>query len=443
MNNDSRQTCTLHGDQRMSKNCLNLFSKAENRVTRKQICWGCGNEEGPDEKFQNCAKCVSMNIPPCRFCSKECLTEHWPRHKLWHKETKAHLEDHKKVGIIRMGKPASKEHANEYDKIIAQTQDLLAKLGDKDWVLAEKMYKKAIKLDPVRPDAYFNVGNVYYQCGQKEEAVKYFEDALQRMALIGLTGVNSNSLVKDMLVHQNLWIHVVHALICTYNSLEFDSYKDKPEWFTNDALLMRISKVNLDNALRQQAELDPRKIRTAYILMGDILSGKVHNGRRIDKCLTWTVPPDRTKEELITAAVMYEKSKTFLPAHVIELAAEQAIKICKATAKTRKSSEGNIEKFCYEGLWVVVQGLVKSPHLNDRIGLVSHKGLRNFERLRVKLHGIDEPKLIKPDNLKKVEISEIAEACIACAPEHKKWLYLWSYINTRGEKGMLQFKQFK
>ena len=50
-------------------------------------CWGCGAipQEG-GAQLQACSLCRSEGLPPCFFCSEQCLRAAWPHHREWHRE---------------------------------------------------------------------------------------------------------------------------------------------------------------------------------------------------------------------------------------------------------------------------------------------------------------------------------------------------------------------
>ena len=50
-------------------------------------CSGCGTvPQDGGAQLQVCSLCRSEGLPPCFFCSEQCLRAAWPHHKEWHRE---------------------------------------------------------------------------------------------------------------------------------------------------------------------------------------------------------------------------------------------------------------------------------------------------------------------------------------------------------------------
>ena len=129
---------------------------------KKFRCWGCDQIEGA-ASFKNCSLCIELRLVPAKFCSKSCLKANWPRHKAWHKSQRASQE---RISAQRLQNPAAEFHnANDLQ---ASSQPYLKALGagrlyglQSKYSKAAKLYHKAIKIDPHRPEAYFDLGLAY------------------------------------------------------------------------------------------------------------------------------------------------------------------------------------------------------------------------------------------------------------------------------------------
>ena len=61
-------------------------------VLATRPCWGCGRTCPDGETFGACQLCKDEKLVACTFCTVECLNEHWPRHKKWHREQRKTVE---------------------------------------------------------------------------------------------------------------------------------------------------------------------------------------------------------------------------------------------------------------------------------------------------------------------------------------------------------------
>lgn len=76
---------TLGHVPRLHPTCI--VSTSERMDMERSRCWGCGAipQEG-GAQLQACSLCRSEGLPPCFFCSEQCLRAAWPHHREWHRE---------------------------------------------------------------------------------------------------------------------------------------------------------------------------------------------------------------------------------------------------------------------------------------------------------------------------------------------------------------------
>ena len=58
-----------------------------------RVCAGCGQAEPEGITFYACALCVEMKLSSTLYCSPVCQKNHWPKHKVWHKQQKKFAKD--------------------------------------------------------------------------------------------------------------------------------------------------------------------------------------------------------------------------------------------------------------------------------------------------------------------------------------------------------------
>jgi tetratricopeptide (TPR) repeat protein len=69
---------------------------------------------------------------------------------------------------------------NEPDKAYALTVMGEAEAAQEDYANANKHYQRAIELNPAIAQAYFGLGQILHQKGRIQEALQWYEDALER-----------------------------------------------------------------------------------------------------------------------------------------------------------------------------------------------------------------------------------------------------------------------
>ena len=121
---------------------------------REHPCWGCGTPAPPlDQRpFLQCTLCVAAKYAVCcRFCGMQCYQKHLKRHKKWHKEKDARIEE-TATDFPRLRLEAEQEvaapSADEYTRLVDQAR-LASYSGNPR--AAVKLLKQAIKLAEILP----------------------------------------------------------------------------------------------------------------------------------------------------------------------------------------------------------------------------------------------------------------------------------------------------
>ena len=276
-------------------------AKASMRATKSSsnVCGHCGKEESDGERFSRCAKCVQAKVPsPAVYCSKRCQELEWPTHKLWHRKHAATLnapksEQYREAeermareaaqlvagipipgGFVPTGDDADLERFSalltpdqleaakakftetqlSYRQLIGrgtqlmQTQDLRG---------AEKVLKKAIKLQPMGPNAHHNIALVYQTVGNNKSASEHFMLALHALE-IGLQNTESRTHQQE----RHWWAKVAaKAHLCVRPHAE-DFFKAWPcaDWRADPVQ-------RLANAERACA--DAPDLHASWLMLGD------------------------------------------------------------------------------------------------------------------------------------------------------------------------------
>lgn len=153
-------------------------------------CAGCGAKAGTDGvPLKLCPLCVDESVAQStRYCSKECQKACWKEHKQWHqaqarlkaseRESVSNTIDKKTRETLDRGYEYDRTHGSEYQQLVSRGKELSLKEGD--YKAAAKKLRKAIKLDPEKPDAYYGLGGAYHNSNQFPQAAECFVDALDR-----------------------------------------------------------------------------------------------------------------------------------------------------------------------------------------------------------------------------------------------------------------------
>ena len=153
-----------------------------------KTCWGCGVEEA-EVPFKACSRCREKKLPPCFFCSDGCLSEHWPRHKTYHKAQKSLvpllIETEKSDSAIETSRDIAHHAAANPDNGIARLilKGSLA-MQQQDLRKAERMFRNVIALDPKEPAAYHNMAVVLSRSNRDAEACTYALRAVETVDIL-------------------------------------------------------------------------------------------------------------------------------------------------------------------------------------------------------------------------------------------------------------------
>ena len=139
-------------------------------------CWGCEAKPEAGTAFKQCERCVDEGLFPARFCSSECLQQHWPRHKQWHKEQKIRA----KVRASRMAVIAP-----SYEKVASDAEAEgtpigttyatgMREMADAQYKQAAKSFRKVIDLDPSNGSAWHSLGQSLSRSGESSLAAQAY-----------------------------------------------------------------------------------------------------------------------------------------------------------------------------------------------------------------------------------------------------------------------------
>mgnify|MGYP005847335439 CR=1 FL=1 len=403
-------------------------SKKSGKVARS--CWGCGKQEESGIKFKACPKCVEAEWLPSVFCSNECFKDNWKSHKAWHKEHEAFLQK-----LLEDRRPCpegalveSNVERSEYDSIVAEADTLVRR---NDFIGAKKTLKKALKLDPKSPEAYFEYGICFSASGQYREACHYFEKACERYASLWLTGKFGENLTTDQFsgwVVYN-WAISVYRLVDRYLVFFKDVHDyEKPSWYYRDGILKRMTKLALEII-----KADPKKTEeikcTMALIRGAVLLGMIHNG---EFHRTGSPPDDRTKEDLIEAAECFHYVSIRESDQIVREGFQSLAEISMKNAETATSVK-SIDRYIDDGAWVFVVDL-QSPSglaMNGSLGRVMSP-LNGEGRYAVEVDGVEGLKFIKPENLLEVSfdhrpmpiVKDYIFAIIGCLEDTVQWKWM-------------------
>ena len=140
---------------------------------------------------QRCARCVSARVAiPTYYCSTECQKANWKEHKKWHKAQEEHVAAEEENVRAQVGKPVrdlldrvdehNRVHGTEYEKLISSGRTLSVKDGN--YKSAAKVFRRAIELEPERPEAYSSLAHACHLSKRAPEAAELFVKAFEREA---------------------------------------------------------------------------------------------------------------------------------------------------------------------------------------------------------------------------------------------------------------------
>jgi hypothetical protein len=187
-------------------------------------CWGCYAIQGARE-FQICGRCKDAKlVAAARFCSKECLTANWPRHKAWHSEQeamqkRATSDDQTPAAPFCSEICMPPQAFQKYTKLMQEAHD---HVDASDYAKAQKKLRKAIELAPTDPSAFTVMGLCYRRSNDRARAAEWYLKA------VALARPGS---------HDWAW-----AVSSAFNELMQDAQLEgpKPAWW-DDATLLPMS----------------------------------------------------------------------------------------------------------------------------------------------------------------------------------------------------------
>ncbi|CAB9523449.1 expressed unknown protein [Seminavis robusta] len=316
-------------------------------------------------------------------------------------------------------------------------------LGTGDLNRAKKIYRKAQKLDPRRPEAFQNVSACFVHSGQCEEARYYMQEAVKRYAFAALIGYRGDRKLHESEITQVIgdWASDLFILSEGYDSKNEEGNRSPPpNWWLQDGMFKRITKVALNTAMAciKDPNLhckDPQEHRR-HILMWSAWRVRTLT-RFLSQDHDATLPLSRTAEEFREVAELClflsanvnakgeEKDGSVLDEEGINslLAGGISATVCSAAAEN--TSEGSALQRGEAGLWVVIHGLCSPSEtaMNNQFALVCLDGLEDG-RVAVKVDGISETKRILACNLWEVPFSETKVALISTLEDAIQWQFV-------------------
>jgi len=67
----------LHRETTMHCSCMEPYKEAAKTMDKVGVCYGCRNEF-PKNRLFRCSQCRAV-----QYCGKDCMKEHWPKHKVY------------------------------------------------------------------------------------------------------------------------------------------------------------------------------------------------------------------------------------------------------------------------------------------------------------------------------------------------------------------------
>eukprot|EP00966_Prymnesium_polylepis_P236001 5457995-Prymnesium_polylepis.1 len=402
-------------------------------------CWGCGRPEGgcgAALRFKSCERCVEHKLIPAKFCSEDCFKAAWPRHKAWHNEQQSYIvgdcvEELEERLVEKLEELRAK---SSYGALIADAHPLI--LGHK-WKKAAKLLERATRLDPNRPEAYFDLAACYHASNNMVKELEMQERATQLWALVATTGVIGNKMIEGEDHPRWAADQWATCVILTGNHYVSKRLNDhpKPFWFKNDSLL----------------KLTLREAQKARVATGEELSGKLmllqafaFSGIMRDGVFQTETHLDRsTSKELALASQSYMKAVELLSDELSEDEKRRYrshAQICgdfSISAAMQGLDLGDGENEPIVGTWVLVKGLESATgaRLNDNVGCII--GCKNTNgRLPVEViddQGSRTHALIKATNLYEYPLKDQGLALLASMEERERWSWVKSTLGRHRE----------
>ena len=113
-----------------------------------RVCASCGKAEPEGVWFPKCARCVEFKLPSTLYCSPACQANHWPQHKVFHKQQKEEARNVLEGGFMEDDAALAMEGArlaeasgNEVDHLNAEGVRLMGKCSEVSSVRARALLK--------------------------------------------------------------------------------------------------------------------------------------------------------------------------------------------------------------------------------------------------------------------------------------------------------------
>lgn len=325
-----------------------------------RVCWGCGEKEPAGKKFQTCARCREEGLAPSPFCSKECLKEHWPKHKAWHLERsgendKAGSAAKEKAVLSTLKSVMNEQPASEtksYMSLMMQADELKLRGS---YTPAEKLLREAVELNPTNPIAYAALGEIMALGNKPAEAAALYVKAAALFPNKAATNVQGTAGAATNAQGTNLWASSMLSAIFWLN-VPGGKVEDQPTWF-NDVELKELSA-----ELCSTAPNDLRSWQTRAFVLCPMP----------DMPPQWQMPPGgmvRTEEELVEAGRCWQRVMQMTPgskeekrpyvaraAHCFRTAQLVAERVAQQAAEAQKQAQEEARKAAAAENLVMGQG---------------------------------------------------------------------------------------
>lgn len=385
------------------------------------ICCGCGKKERDGNvRFMDCPKCIELKLIGSRFCSQECFANAWPSHRQYHKTTKKIIEFDP---VPRPDPDSFADHddlGGDYEQLIAQGH---SHLFQNDIAQAKSSFRKAMKMDSRRPEAYADLSQCYVMCDLMKESIQLQHMALTRWAYVALMGRIGDHRYDDHDMLGTLhWSRCINKLMYDFLTENCDDW-GFPSWFFQDAILRRVTK--LANEFLQMIPSGALTKSAMFYVRAMCLSGFfIRGGKIIHMCL----PKGRTKQDLIEAVSCFRQAQHGENDKKKSKFITSAIQFLSRELKKGKLPE-HAEKIPHElvhGSWVMIQGLTsaKGLSMNNKAALVCGQDELSG-RFIVKLDNNDSSKkLIQSSNLVDLPYSDDDLALFSTMEESGQWAFV-------------------
>ena len=216
-----------------------------------RACAWCAKEAEPGRKLAVCGRCDEKNLPTTRYCSEACQVQHWEGgHQAWHAEVAQGRKARKEVGLPQLDREVAEDQMRQAERTGSKYSRLLAEgvahLANNHLRYAERSFRKAIKLNPVEPVGYFNLGSTLRRAADYVNAADAF--------------VQASELYPD---GSEGW---AYSIAVAFASLIQPDCKEapKPEWWHDEALKELSARV---------VEVAPNSLHTT-LMRANVLGGR-------------------------------------------------------------------------------------------------------------------------------------------------------------------------